>query len=1230
MDTKRGAARWRVGFWVVALLFAWLAGTPATAVASPGCQVLNGQSGTLGANGFIEFLNNSQPVNQGDAVTLTSSGGPVEYVGSFLQMSDSSGTVAGTESGSGASADGLENLSAGSITYSVACTSAASIVSSVSPSPSAPGSTVTISGSGFYGTSAVNFGGTPATSFTVSSGNTITATVPNGSGTVAISVTTDAGTATGGSFTFAAPTAGAVSATVAFDSSGTAIASNVTGNPTSVAVASAPSHGVAVASGTSITYKPTVGYAGPDSFTYTASNSAGTSSPATVSITVGAPTLALSPSSLPSAVAESSYSQALSASGGTAPYTYVVASGTLPSGLSLNAATGSLSGVPLNAGSFNFTVRATDSSSGPAAPFSATQTYTFTVNAPVITVMPASLPSAQQGTAYSQALNASGGTGPYAFSASGNLPAGLVLNSTGVLSGTPTVNGSFNFTVVATDGDGFTGSLAYAFVVGVPNTPTVSAKSASTAYDTPTSIDLSTSISGVDITAVAVATQPAHGTVSVSGETVTYTPSSTFYGGTDGFTYTATNPGGTSAPVTVTIVIGTPAAPTVASRSASTAYNTAASINLASAISGVDITAVTVASQPAHGTMSVSGETVTYTPSSTFYGGTDSFTYTATNPGGTSSPATVTVTVTPLSVPSAQAISVSTTTDTPVLIEATTGATGPEPPTGVSVATAPAHGSASASGGQITYTPAAGFVGSDSFGYRVANHFGSSALATITVTVTATGRLGAATGTRTVTTTPGTALTVNLDQIVPDTYVSSALTGLSPGNAGHATLSQPARLTFAPNPAFRGLVQVSAVLVAASGHQVTIDVLVLVSSQPDPSKNPDVLGLANAQTEQAQRFAQSQLDNIDGRLESLHDGSGTALFSNTLSISLDGQALQAPRQGNVGKRGQVDRDESPFGNIARPGMGAAGGELSGAAQAESSVGTLMQPSTIMGSGPAGLGLWIAGAANFGSFEAYRRASGFDSDSVAVNVGVDQRIDPHALIGFSLGYNHDNADIANNGTRSIAKGYSAALYGSYQPSAQTYVDMVLGGGGLSFGSRRYDADSGSLLSGQRNGSQWFGSLTAGYQYHSQGGLLLSPYLRLEQSLSELNGFSEGGVATAALSYGSQTLRTSLAVLGLRASEQLRLDRGMLVPRARLEIGHDFQGTSNTTLSYAFIPSAGSWNVLTNPYAANGTSVQLGLGLDLQLPRNLRLTTDYEYLTQPHSHDQMIRFGLNKQF
>src|SRR3546814_7222472 len=91
-----------------------------------------------------------------------------------------------------------------------------------------------------------------------------------------------------------------------------------------------------------------------------------------------------------------------------------------------------------------------------------------------------------------------------------------------------------------------------------------------------------------------IGTAPAHGTVSVSGKTVTYTPSSTYYGGADSFTYTATNPGGASAPATVTITIGAPAAPTAAAKSVTTPYNTAASIDLSGSLTGAAITSVTI------------------------------------------------------------------------------------------------------------------------------------------------------------------------------------------------------------------------------------------------------------------------------------------------------------------------------------------------------------------------------------------------------------------------------------------------------------------------------------------------------------------------------------------------------------------------------------------------------------------------------------------------------------
>ncbi|GAB2491139.1 hypothetical protein GCM10027082_47810 [Comamonas humi] len=87
-----------------------------------------------------------------------------------------------------------------------------------------------------------------------------------------------------------------------------------------------------------------------------------------------------------------------------------------------------------------------------------------------ITVAPAAIPGGTYFTLYSQLFTASsvnGGVAPYTFSTPpGVLPAGLSLSSAGVLSGTPTAVGTFNFSVQATSNNGFSGSRPYTLTIG--------------------------------------------------------------------------------------------------------------------------------------------------------------------------------------------------------------------------------------------------------------------------------------------------------------------------------------------------------------------------------------------------------------------------------------------------------------------------------------------------------------------------------------------------------------------------------------------------------------------------------------------------------------------------------------------------------------------------------------------------------------------------------------------
>ena len=186
-------------------------------------------------------------------------------------------------------------------------------------------------------------------------------------------------------------------------------------------------------------------------FTVEVIDAYGQTATASYTLTINPPPVVLAPASgaLPSGTALLVYNQIFTATGGTQPYTYAVTSGALPAGLSLDAASGLLAGVAQPEGDFSFTITATDSSSG--GPFTAAQSYTLHMGAPVVALAPASIPDGAVGEVYSQQFQAGGGSGSYAYTVTtGVVPSGLTLSS-GTLSGTPTVGGVKNFTLTATD-----------------------------------------------------------------------------------------------------------------------------------------------------------------------------------------------------------------------------------------------------------------------------------------------------------------------------------------------------------------------------------------------------------------------------------------------------------------------------------------------------------------------------------------------------------------------------------------------------------------------------------------------------------------------------------------------------------------------------------------------------------------------------------------------------------
>ena len=202
------------------------------------------------------------------------------------------------------------------------------------------------------------------------------------------------------------------------------------------------------------------------SFTFTlhAVDAAGAFADQQYTVLVTYPTVTLAPEQLPEVVRHVRYNVQLSASGGTAPYSFAIQDGVLPKGLRLTA-DGAITGRGLVDGTttIDLTIGVTDKYGA-----TATKQYTLSYYGPVITLTQRSqaLKPLTLGKKVGLRLRATGGTVPYAWDVfRGALPKGLHLRANGTISGTPKALGTFRATLRVTDKRGAVQSFFLRFVV---------------------------------------------------------------------------------------------------------------------------------------------------------------------------------------------------------------------------------------------------------------------------------------------------------------------------------------------------------------------------------------------------------------------------------------------------------------------------------------------------------------------------------------------------------------------------------------------------------------------------------------------------------------------------------------------------------------------------------------------------------------------------------------------
>jgi Ca2+-binding RTX toxin-like protein len=528
------------------------------------------------------------------------------------------------------------------------------------------------------------------------------------------------------------------------------------GDVLTVVDASEPVNGTVVINpdGT-VTYTPNAGFSGQDTFEYTVEDAGGSYSTAVVFVQVG-------DGDLPPVATDDADTTDLD----TPVVIDVLGNDSDPEGeaLTVTDTTEPLNGsVVINAdGTVTYT---------PDAGFTGTDTFDYTITDPAgnestatVTVVvedPADLPPVATDDADTTDLDT-----PVVIDVLGNdsdpegealtvtdttepLNGSVVINADGTVTYTPDAGftGTDTFDYTITDPAGNESTATVTVVVEDPaDLPPVATDDADTTdLDTPVVIDVLGNDSDPEGEALTVTdtTEPLNGSVVINADgTVTYTPDAGFTG-TDTFDYTITDPAGNESTATVTVVVEDPAdLPPVATDDADTTdLDTPVVIDVLGNDSDPEGEALTVTdtTEPLNGSVVINADgTVTYTPDAGFTG-TDTFDYTITDPAGNESTATVTVVVEdPADLPPVATDDAnSTDVGTPVVIAVLANDSDPEGEAlTVAGVTDPANGSVVINAdGTVTYTPDAGFTGTDTFDYTITDPAGNESTATVTVMV---------------------------------------------------------------------------------------------------------------------------------------------------------------------------------------------------------------------------------------------------------------------------------------------------------------------------------------------------------------------------------------------------------------------------------------------------------------------------------------------------------------
>lgn len=516
----------------------------------------------------------------------------------------------------------------------------------------------------------------------------------------------------------------------------TLLGADLDGSALTYSVLMSPQHGILLNAVPNLIYEPDPNYSGLDTFTFRVNDGQLDSAPATVRITVTAL------NDLPVAEAQSLSTDedkmlAVTLTGTDVendPLTFTVVAPPRHGALTGSAPNLTYLPAPNYNGPDNFTFLVSDASTS-----SAPATIRLTILP--VNDRPVAYPTnyvTMEDTATNVVITAADAEDTTLTYTIVDPPAHGTLTGNGtnlIYSPNANYHGSDSFTFKATDSTFDSAPATVSLTIfAVNDTPIADAQAVANGEDMATPITLTGSDEDGDPLTFTVTTQPSHGTLAGAQPGLLYTPEADYHG-SDRFTYVASDAATNSEPATVTITINpVNDAPVADERFLVTDEDTLLPVTLTGTDTENDSLTFTVVGQPPFGTLSGSAPNFTYTPAADFQGA-DSFVYIVSDGQLDSVPATVTIDVLPVNdVPIAHFKFVEIEQNIRANI-ALTGTDADGDAITYFVIIAPEHGTLGGTPPNVTYTPADGFSGSDSFAFVVNDGQVSSAPGIVTINV---------------------------------------------------------------------------------------------------------------------------------------------------------------------------------------------------------------------------------------------------------------------------------------------------------------------------------------------------------------------------------------------------------------------------------------------------------------------------------------------------------------